>query len=292
MSADAAPSPQSSECSVSPPSAASVVSVDAIFARAERVFERRVDQLLQAKRRKAALARAPFNARKAKRDARTVAGREKLDALVRRLADLATVQQMLLGDDATKLVTNILDGAAAAALGVAALHANPVPEQQPEQPAPPCQAAAVKEEKECIETSSCSDDCSVGAVAKDDMRELVDGVNQLRMYHATESVVNFVLDCDDDQDCVPISSHAPDIRAPAPVPAPNDVSKLRRMNSAPACHCMPCDCVCNRNYNSANFNAMSSMSRARRANGYARAQPQSLPLSAYKSQQHCDLPKY
>lgn len=136
-------------------------SVSAIFQRAERVFERRVDQLLQAKRHKAVQAGTPFNARKAKRDARTVAGREKLDALVRRLADLAVVQEAVLGQQATQDVANLLDGAAAVVLGVAAL--------------------AVRE-KCCLETSSCSDE-----EKKDDERTL---------FAATESVVNFVLEDD------------------------------------------------------------------------------------------------
>lgn len=95
--------------------------VAAIFARAERVFERRVDQLLHVKRAKARAAGTPFNARKAKRDARTVAGREKLDALVRRLADLAAVQENALGHIRAREEAAKLDAAAAAILGFAAL---------------------------------------------------------------------------------------------------------------------------------------------------------------------------
>eukprot|EP00178_Gracilaria_changii_P007781 TRINITY_DN242_c0_g3_i1.p1 TRINITY_DN242_c0_g3~~TRINITY_DN242_c0_g3_i1.p1 ORF type:complete len:288 (+),score=67.34 TRINITY_DN242_c0_g3_i1:186-1049(+) len=285
MSADATPSPQSPECST-----VSAVTVDAIFARAERVFERRVDQILHAKRQKAACSGASFNARKAKRDARTVAGREKLDALVRRLADLATVQQMLLGKSATALVTNVLDGATAAALGVAALHAKPAPQPpQPPQPTVPSEPPVVKEEKELIETSSCSDG-SVGAVAKDDMREFDDDHKPLRMYHATQSVVNFVLDSDDEHDAVPTVCQVQDVARS--VPATRHIAKLRRMNSAPAqahvCHSERCDCVCDLNY-ACKPPASSTASRARPARGHLRAQPQSLPLSALKCYPHYDM---
>lgn len=96
-------------------------SVAAIFARAERVFERRVDQLLHVKRAKARVAGTPFNARKAKRDARTVAGREKLDALVRRLADLAAIQEKALGEKNAASEAAKLDAAAVAVVAFAAL---------------------------------------------------------------------------------------------------------------------------------------------------------------------------
>ncbi|PXF43101.1 hypothetical protein BWQ96_07187 [Gracilariopsis chorda] len=287
MSADAAPqSPLPS-----PPSTpASAVSVQDIFARAERVFERRVDQLLQAKRRKAAVARLPFNARKAKRDARTVAGREKLDALVRRLADLATIQQALLGEKGTTLVSSILDGATAAALGVAALTALPVPDEQPEEHQP-TQQPSVKEEKDCIETSSCSDDCSVGAVAKDEMHELVDGVNQQRMYRATESVVNFVLDCDDDPVSQPLPSQ-PSREPPMAPPANYDNANLRRMNSAPVCHCQLPDCHCSRNYVNAATSCLSGVARSRYDVNHYHTHTQIDSALMYKSHQPCDYAHY
>lgn len=162
--------------------AAACHNVASIFARAERVFERRVDQLLQAKRHKALQAGTPFNARKAKRDARTVAGREKLDALVRRLADLATVQENVLGDSGCKKVASLLDGAAAVLMGVTALTMN-----------------NDKHDSDCLETSSCSDDCSVTeAKSKDPDAPDVPIHTDRHIYASTESVVNFVLACDDD----------------------------------------------------------------------------------------------
>lgn len=67
-----------------------------IFEKAERYFEMRVSQLLREKRLKAEENGTALNARKAKRDARTAAGREKLDALVRRLSDLALLQEHII----------------------------------------------------------------------------------------------------------------------------------------------------------------------------------------------------
>ena len=155
--------------------------VQSIFARAERVFERRVDQLLQAKRHKALQAGTPFNTRKAKRDARTVAGREKLDALVRRLADLAAVQEAVLGEDGSKKVASVLDGATAVLMGLSAL------------------TLAQEKDAECLETSSCSDDCSVSdPKVKDSDPPDLSLHSDRHLFPATESVVNFVLACDDD----------------------------------------------------------------------------------------------
>lgn len=67
-----------------------------IFDKAERYFELRVTQLLREKRLKAEENGTALNARKAKRDARTAAGREKLDALVKRLSDLAIMQEQII----------------------------------------------------------------------------------------------------------------------------------------------------------------------------------------------------
>ena len=148
-------------------------SVDAIFERAERVFERRVDQLLLAKRAKATAAGTPFNARKAKRDARTVAGREKLDALVRRLADLAIAQEAVLNCQDRQNVATSLQGAAAVVLAVSAS----ISDTQVEQPITNVSTLSLPEEniedstksipndrvndsgKDLFDTSSCSDDC-------------------------------------------------------------------------------------------------------------------------------------
>lgn len=210
-------------------------SVAAIFARAERVFESRVDQLLQLKRVKARDAGTTFNARKAKRDARTVAGREKLDALVRRLADLATIQEKALGELRAREAAATLDSAASAVVGVAALAAMreavvrerlDVAEEfeQGDFAETPFE---VKEFGECegerrgddgevgkdlLDTSSCSDDCSVGGclTAFKDFRDsnekevCTPGMNALpaekdrHIFPATESVVNFVLECEDE----------------------------------------------------------------------------------------------
>ena len=73
-----------------------MATVSEIFDKAERFFEVRVSQLLNEKRMKAEENGTVLNARKAKRDARTAAGREKLDALVRRLADLALIQERII----------------------------------------------------------------------------------------------------------------------------------------------------------------------------------------------------
>lgn len=76
-----------------------MTSVSEIFDKAERFFEVRVTQLLNEKRIKAEENGTVLNARKAKRDARTAAGREKLDALVRRLADLALIQERIIREN-------------------------------------------------------------------------------------------------------------------------------------------------------------------------------------------------
>lgn len=208
-------------------------SVAAIFARAERVFESRVDQLLQLKRIKARAAGTTFNARKAKRDARTVAGREKLDALVRRLADLATVQEKALGEQPAREAAGALDSAAGAVIGVAALAA--MRDASIREGAESLEGYEGEEfgetrfgERECgvgerrcddgevgkdlLDTSSCSDDCSVGGclAAFKDFRDTNE--NETRtpsmgaspvekdryIFPATESVVNFVLECEDE----------------------------------------------------------------------------------------------
>lgn len=163
-------------------------SVAQIFERAERVFERRVEQLLHLKRVKARAAGTQFNARKAKRDARTVAGREKLDALVRRLADLATVQEKMLSEDQKKHVGDVLEGAARVVAGMAALKAG---EELKEREKRNEEAAEVKE---ALDTSSCSDDCSVSGsyATKENGKE--------GMFGVTESVVNFVLRCEEDEE--------------------------------------------------------------------------------------------
>lgn len=176
-------------------------SVEAIFSRAERVFECRVEQLLHAKREKAVTTGNAFNARKAKRDARTVAGREKLDALVRRLADLATAQRMVLCTCGREKVATGLDGLAAAVLGIVALHVA-VESSHP-------QTRSV----DLMDSSSCSEDGVVLAGAREpstslprdsktnqnqDLRpkeKFPDG----RLFLATQSVVDFVLDCDDEK---------------------------------------------------------------------------------------------
>lgn len=177
-------------------------SVNAIFARAERVFERRVEQLLQAKRAKALAAGAPFNARKAKRDARTVAGREKLDALVRRLADLASVQEAALPPEARSIIAAKLDASAAAVLAVAALAAEPE------------RAKLTKEKDELkdLDTSSCSDDSSSVGAKDSPEPDALDVMPRPAhaLYPATKSVVEFVLQCDDDLDPV-----LPDLSASA-----------------------------------------------------------------------------
>lgn len=174
--------------------------VDAIFSRAERVFEYRVEQLLHAKREKAVTTGNAFNARKAKRDARTVAGREKLDALVRRLADLATAQRMVLCTCGRRAVSSGLDGLAAAVLGIFALHVADESSQSHLRPV------------DLMESSSCSDDgvlanarepsTSIRCTSKPDQvhdsrtkETFPDG----RMFMATQSVVDFVLDCDDEK---------------------------------------------------------------------------------------------
>lgn len=184
-------------------------SVEAIFARAERVFEHRVDQLLQAKRHKALKAGTPFNARKAKRDARTVAGREKLDALVRRLADLAMVQEAILGDGGREVVTGVLNGAAAAVIGVGALRS----EKEQECVADGSSSKDEGEVKDLLDSSSCSDDSVAAALGKeiDGAEAVTEKSGDRHMYQATESVVNFVLDCDDEPERVGVNgrgSHA------------------------------------------------------------------------------------
>lgn len=208
-------------------------SVAAIFARAERVFESRVDQLLQLKRIKARAAGTTFNARKAKRDARTVAGREKLDALVRRLADLATVQEKALGEQRAREATAALDSATGALIGVAALAA--MGEARIRERVESLEGYEREEfgetrfegrecgegERRCdegevgkdlLDTSSCSDDCSVGGclAAFKDFRDANEndthtpsvGASPVEkdgyIFPATESVVNFVLGCEDE----------------------------------------------------------------------------------------------
>lgn len=116
----ARPHPSSASAPLSPSLLSDRYTVAGIFSRAERVFEQRVDVLLRVKRDKAIQTGAPFNARKAKRDARTVAGREKLDALVRRLADVAAAQHAVLRVPQRAAVAGALDGAAAAAFVLAA----------------------------------------------------------------------------------------------------------------------------------------------------------------------------
>lgn len=203
-------------------------SVTAIFERAERVFERRVDQLLHLKRIKARAAGTAFNARKAKRDARTVAGREKLDALVRRLADLATMQERALGERRAKEVVDALECAAKAVVGVAALGLRAEDEDAVEgDDGKQGQGGEGEGEgeregeregegegegegdggKDMLETSSCSDDCSVGGClmglresGDDEDRRQGRGYGEHDLFLATESVVNFVLGCDDDKE--------------------------------------------------------------------------------------------
>lgn len=254
-------------------------SVDAIFFRAERVFESRVDQLLLAKRAKATAAGTPFNARKAKRDARTVAGREKLDALVRRLADLAIAQETVLNHQDRQNVTKSLQGAAAVVLAVSASISDtqveqPITEENIEDSTKSISNDRVNEftnnvadsGKDLFDTSSCSDDCyeanpmmplmkdirdvsdnddkEIGSTttisSKHHMRSGNNNVDYIPNFHssssinksndvsqshhltnaqsiiplshpvsstvphaplfeATESVVNFVLECDDDE---------------------------------------------------------------------------------------------
>eukprot|EP00177_Eucheuma_denticulatum_P008606 GFKZ01015663.1.p1 GENE.GFKZ01015663.1~~GFKZ01015663.1.p1 ORF type:complete len:252 (+),score=44.16 GFKZ01015663.1:454-1209(+) len=197
-------------------------SVTAIFERAERVFERRVDQLLHLKRIKARAAGTAFNARKAKRDARTVAGREKLDALVRRLADLASMQERALGERRAKEVVDALEIAAKAVVGVAALglkceDGDEVEGVEGKQAHRGVARGAGEGEvegdgegsKDMLETSSCSDDCSVGGCLTG-FREYKEGDDGERrqgrvdgdrdLFLATESVVKFVLGCDDEKE--------------------------------------------------------------------------------------------
>lgn len=165
------------------------------------MFEYRVEQLLHAKREKAVTTGNAFNARKAKRDARTVAGREKLDALVRRLADLATAQRMVLCTCGRRAVSTGLDGLAAAVLGIVALHVA-VEASQPE-----------SRSVDLMDSSSCSDDGVVLANAREPSAPLQCAAKPSqahdsrvketfpdgRMFLATQSVVDFVLDCDDEK---------------------------------------------------------------------------------------------
>lgn len=225
--------------------------VAGIFARAERVFERRVDQLLQLKRHKARVAGTAFNARKAKRDARTVAGREKLDALVRRLADLAALQEAALGPERSATVISALKVSATALVGAAALAAanappvvSPTPDQTDLGTAHELSAPAVAEfeptgiaavpmratvvtpavgqdnGRDVLDTSSCSDDCCSVAGCLTNFKDFRDTLSDVvadpvspdhpirtpppamqcdsHIFPATESVVNFVLECDED----------------------------------------------------------------------------------------------
>lgn len=180
--------------------------------------------MLQQKRHKARLAGTTFNARKAKRDARTVAGREKLDALVRRLADLASLQEAALGPSRSAAVLTALDVSAAALVGAAALlAATAPPEPVAENPVvfePPEVGNVVVGPRDVVrdvlDTSSCSDDgCSVGCLGnykelRDVLADVVAepvtpaggvGTPPLKdgeIFSATESVVNFVLRCDEE----------------------------------------------------------------------------------------------
>lgn len=204
------------------------MNVDAIFLRAERVFEQRVDTLLHAKRCKALQSGAAFNARKAKRDARTVAGREKLDALVRRLADLAAAQHALLSHQSRRIISQALDGTAAAVIGIAAYQATPAPS--------PSAATSTATTSPITTTttnnidvvandgSSCSDDSMQVSLLpvegqqkkfqqlQQRQREIVHlqhghgnkqfafGNANQHMFLATQSVVDFVLDCEDEEE--------------------------------------------------------------------------------------------
>lgn len=83
-------------CTTALPHHIPMATVTEIFDRAERCFEKRVEEIFHGKHKKAEQNGAILNARRAKRDARAAAGKEKVEALVRRLADLAVTQERVI----------------------------------------------------------------------------------------------------------------------------------------------------------------------------------------------------
>lgn len=202
--------------------------VNAIFDRAERCFENRVAQLLQEKRSKAEETGAPLNPRKAKRDARTAAGREKLDGLVRRLADLALVQEKIIATHCKNpnIVRQTIDGAtclwlSAAAATLAAYEkensAHPEQHQQQEQQQEQqiqqqlLQHQPQEEQQQCMSTAATNALSSAivhhqRTVTGQQSTDCTDDT----MFDATKSVVQFVLGPDADNDiCTGVLSQSP-----------------------------------------------------------------------------------
>ena len=160
-----------------------------IFDRAERCFEHRVAQLLHEKRLKAEETGAPLNPRKAKRDARTAAGREKLDGLVRRLADLALIQERVIANHCKNqhLVSQSLDGVAA--IWLSALAAS-IAQRDDEQ-------EQLRREKEDARNAMQMEHMhSERSNAEQRQQQLQQSEDV--MFDATKSVVQFVLGADDD----------------------------------------------------------------------------------------------
>ncbi len=161
-----------------------MATVAEIFERAERCFEMRVAQLLREKREKAEETGAVLNPRKAKRDARTAAGKEKLDALVRRLADLAVVQERVIALHCPDphIVGKVLHGAAGIWLSAAATS--------------PLVVGIDKELARSKDLNAYRELLDVRGKSSDG-GSFFDGQEQPgSMFHATKSVVNYVLGSD------------------------------------------------------------------------------------------------
>lgn len=109
-----------------------MTTVAEIFDLAERCFEMRVAQLLHEKRTKAERNGVFLNTRKAKRDARTAAGKEKVDALVRRLANLALIQERVIAQlcPDSELVGQAVRGVVGIQLSAIITAASPVPTEK------------------------------------------------------------------------------------------------------------------------------------------------------------------